>query len=351
MDFAFHKKLNCIVGPNGIGKTNLLDALHYLCLTKSYFSNSDGQNIRNGADFFRIDGTVEQLDKSDNIVYKLQLGKRKEVMLNDTPYTKVAHHIGKFPAIMITPDDNQLILGGSEERRKFVDGTISQVSADYLEWLITYNKILVQRNAALKTFAETGKTDFALVETYDESLADLGVRIFEVRKKSLADLAVFFNKVYPVISLNREVAAFDYVSQMKNGDYKLLLKQGLKRDIILQRTDVGIHKDDIEFLLSDTKLKKFASQGQQKSFIIALKLAQYHFIFSAKKNKPILLIDDIFDKLDIERSRQLLQIILGDEYGQVFITDTDSDKINSLLSEENPDYKLIKFELKKNEQQ
>jgi DNA replication and repair protein RecF len=339
------------VGPNGVGKTNLLDALHYLCLTKSYFSNSDGQNIRNGADFFRIDGTVEQPDKPDNIVYKLQSGKRKEVILNDTPYTKVARHIGKFPAIMITPDDNQLILGGSEERRKFIDGTISQVSADYLDWLITYNKILVQRNAALKTFAETGRTDLALIDTYDESLADLGTRIFKMRKKSLAELAVFFNNVYPVISLNREVAAFDYISQMNGGDYKSLLKQGLKRDIILQRTDVGIHKDDIEFLLSDTKLKKFASQGQQKSFIIALKLAQYHFIHTAKNNKPILLIDDIFDKLDIERSKQLLQIILSDEYGQVFITDTDNDKISLLMNEDSSDYKLIKFELKQHEQQ
>jgi len=315
-----------------VGKTNLLDAIHYLCLTKSYFAGTDAQNIRHGENFIRIDGNIIDADSNNTIVYKLQQGKRKEFLVNDRLCIKASEYVGMFPVVMITPDDNQLVLGSSEERRRFVDNTISQISREYLEDLMQYNKVLQLRNAALKSFAETGRVDKGLLEVYDQQLTPPASRIFEMRTKYLEQLEGFFNQIYPTISLQREAASFIYQSQLKQQTFSALLASGLQRDLALQRTDFGIHKDDLEFYLDGTRLKRFGSQGQQKSFIIALKLAQYHFIRSFKKVKPLLLVDDIFDKLDRDRSSKLLEMLTSENVGQVFITDTDPLKIKELTA-------------------
>lgn len=341
--FSFEKRINCIIGNNGTGKTNLLDAIYYLCLTKSYFNSIDQQNILFDRDFFRLEGEFEKEQAKYHLVYKLPAGKKKEVIINDTPLTRLSDHIGNFPAIIISPDDSQLIMGSSEERRKFIDTTISQVNHDYLNQLILYNKILAQRNAALKKFAETRRTDRTLIESYNQQLVPLGIKIHEARKIVTEKLSPMFQTFYQQVSLEREKTRFVYISQLNEKPFDELLKDNFERDLMLQRTDGGIHKDELEFYIGANKLKKFGSQGQQKSFIIAIKFAQYHFIKVNKNFAPVLLIDDIFDKLDQDRSRKLVELIAGDEFEQVFITDTDEKHISEALYDKEELFSIIRF--------
>lgn len=331
---SFSKKVNCFIGNNGAGKTNLLDAIYYLCLTKSYFSSTDVQNILFGKDFFRLEGNLTTPLGAFHVVYKLLGGRKKELFVNDVTVPKLSAHIGHFPAVMIAPDDNQLVLGSSEERRRFIDATISQVNIQYLEWLILYNKFLAQRNATLKDFAEKKRTDMDLLESYNVQLHTLGTKIYEARQTVVEQLQPIFNYYYSELSLEREQVSFQYVSQLTDKPLDILLEETLQKDLLLQRTECGIHRDDLDFFIGNNKLKRFGSQGQQKSFIISLKLAQHQFISKAKGFHPLLLIDDIFDKLDNDRSRQLLHIILSDNFGQVFITDTDEQHILNELGNE-----------------
>lgn len=333
VSLSFSKKLNGFIGKNGAGKTNLLDAVYYLCLTKSYFATSDQQNILFGKDFFRLDGRFQKTDGAFEVVYKLPPNRRKELTVNDVGIAKLSDHIGEFPCIIISPDDSQLITGSSEERRKFLDGTLSQVNHEYLEWLIAYNKVLTQRNAALKNFTETKRTDRALLETYDRQLIPLGTKIYEARRIVIEKLQPVFQRLYREISLEREPVSFTYYSQLNDKPLEDLLKATVEKDLMLMRTDAGTHRDDLEFFLSTNKMKRFGSQGQQKSFIIALKLAQYELIRQSKNFAPLLLIDDIFDKLDPDRSRQLIDMIASDKFGQVFITDTDDAHIREVLKD------------------
>jgi DNA replication and repair protein RecF len=343
-EFFFSKKINSVIGNNGIGKTNVLDAIYYLCLTKSYFSSNDAQNILLGKDFFRLQGFCEQESKSNEIVYKLQSGRKKDLTVNDINIAKMSQHIGQFPVVMIAPDDNLLILGGSEERRRFIDSTISQVNPAYLEWLMQYNKVLAQRNAALKEFAERNTFDKTLLETYNMRLAQLGTNIYEARKIVIEKLQPIFKKMYAELSLERDVVKFTYVSQMHDKPLADLLEENVKRDLILQRTESGIHKDDIDFFMGDQKIKKFGSQGQQKSFVIALKFCEYQFIAEAKGYQPLLLIDDIFDKLDPDRSRQLINMIASDKFGQVFLTDTDERHLCEAMTNMKDFYEIIRLD-------
>jgi len=339
LSLNFSKKINCFIGNNGVGKTNIVDAVYYLCLTKSYFNSVDQQNILFGKDFFRLEGRFQKVvgDNTNHgtgafeIVYKLPANKRKELLINDVAVPKLSDHIGNFPCIIISPDDSQLILGSSEERRKFLDGTISQINHEYLEWLITYNKILTQRNAALKQFAETKRTDKQLLETYDRQLVPLGTKIYEARKVVMQKLQPIFRKFYKEISLEREPVSFSYYSQLNEKSFDVLLQDSLNKDLVLQRTDVGIHKDDMEFFIGSNKMKKFGSQGQQKSFIISMKFAQYELIKQSKQFQPVMLIDDIFDKLDNDRSQKLIELIASGEFGQVFLTDTEDTHIRETL--------------------
>ena len=339
----FTTKLNCFIGNNGVGKTNLLDAIYYLCLTKSYFNNTDQQNILFGQEYLRLTGDFVKRDEMHYLVYKLSGVRKKELTISDAPVNKLSDHIGNYPAIIITPDDSQLILGNSEERRRFIDSTISQVHRQYLLWLMQYNKLLTQRNAALKRMNETGRVDQTLIETYDKQLAPLGTAIYEARKVAIEKLTPLFDSFYKTISLEREHASLQYVTQLNEAPFEELLDNGFNRDLVLQRTDSGVHKDDIDFFIGTNKMKKFGSQGQQKSFIIAIKLAQYHFIKNAKGFQPLLLIDDIFDKLDNDRSQRLVEMISGPDFGQVFITDTDDAHIKDALRGQEDIYEVFRL--------
>ncbi|MCW5909406.1 MAG: DNA replication and repair protein RecF [Chitinophagales bacterium] len=347
LNLDFEGKLTCIIGNNGTGKTNLLDAVYYLCLTKSYFNSVDQQNIRFGSDFFRLQGLFENEVKQHDVVYKLASGRKKELSVSDVPIPKLSEHIGKFPAVIISPDDSLLITGNSDERRRFLDSTLSQVNRQYLLWVIEYNKIVAQRNAALKRFAEAGTFNKALIESYNQQLVPLGDAIHQARKTAITKLIPSFNAFYRTISLEREQVSMRYVSQLNDKPFDVLLDETMQRDALLQRTEAGIHKDDIDFFIGENKLKKFGSQGQQKSFVIAAKFAQYAFIKEAKGFHPLLLIDDIFDKLDNDRSQRLIEMIAGDDFGQVFLTDTDDSHIKETLSGKENKYSVVKINYEK----
>jgi DNA replication and repair protein RecF len=347
---VFSRKINCLIGNNGVGKTNLLDAIYYLCLTKSYFTATDQQNIMFSKDFFRLAGYFTRLNDSFEIVYKLPSNKKKELFINDSPVPRLSSHVGNFPAIIISPDDSQLILGSSEERRRFLDNTISQVNHEYLDELILYNKVLAQRNAALKSFAETKNIDRALIESYDRQLVALGTKIYEARRIVTGKLSPIFQAFYKQLSFEREQVSFTYSSQLNDKPFEQLLTENFNRDVILQRTDVGIHKDDIDFFMipklfsgTPAKIKRFGSQGQQKSFIISIKFAQYSFIKNNKDFKPLMLIDDIFDKLDNDRSQKLVELLASNEFGQVFITDTDDAHIGKALEGKEDLFEIIRI--------
>lgn len=328
---AFSRRINCFIGANGLGKTNILDAIHYLALTKSYFSTTDQQNIRIGADFMRLTGEVTIQQQDYRIVSRQPAGKRKDFSINDLPYKKMSDHVGMMPVVMIAPDDSVLISGSSEERRKFLDNTLSQTDHEYLEHLVLYNKYLDQRNALLKSINAGGRQDTVLLEGYDEQLARYGESVYRRRRQALAELEPIFAHYHRLVSLEREHTSFTYDSTMNDRPLADQLRDNLPRQILLERTTAGPHRDDIAFLLGDTRLKRFGSQGQQKSFLIALKLAQYHYIRAHKSFHPLLLIDDIFDKIDGERSRQLMQLLSSDHFGQIFITDTDEKHITDEL--------------------
>ena len=324
--------MNCFIGSNGVGKTNILDAIHYISLTKSYFNATDQQNIRFGTDFMRLEAATTISGEAYQIVCRLPIGKKKEFIVNDIAYRKMSDHIGLMPVVMIAPDDNQLIIGSSEERRKFIDNTISQIDREYLEHLILYNKYLEQRNALLKNINTTGHRDNILLENYDENLAKYGTSIHHKRKTALDELETIFKHYHPIVCLDREETSFEYDSLQNDTPLSELLKKNIAKEIIMERTLSGPHRDDVVFSIGGNKLKRFGSQGQQKSFLIALKLAQYQYIKKHISFLPFLLIDDIFDKIDKERSKQLVQLLSGADFGQIFITDTEEMHIMDELS-------------------
>ncbi|MCS6934482.1 MAG: DNA replication/repair protein RecF [Chitinophagales bacterium] len=321
--FSFCHGVNCLTGKNGAGKTNILDAIYYLCLTKSYFHNNDARNAMFGSDFFRLDGHFTVTGVEHRVTVKFAAGKKKELFVNDAPVQKLTDFVGRFPVVMVTPDDNHLVTGYSEERRKLLDATLSQVSGQYLQQLMMYNRYLAQRNAALRQYGVTQSTDHTLLQTYDAQLSILGTAIYEARREAVKKLQEWFNEIYPELSLSREQVSFSYISQLSQKPLHHLLAENMAKDIALQRTECGIHRDDLEFYIGNHPLRRFGSQGQQKSFTTALKLAQHRFISQAKGHPPLLLIDDISDKLDSDRSARLLQLIASGQFGQVFITDTD----------------------------
>ncbi len=331
-ELSFAPGVNAFVGSNGAGKTNLLDAMHYLSLCKSYFNPIDSQQIKQGADFFMINGVFEKDGQKEIIACGLKSNQKKQFKRNKKEYQRLADHIGLFPSVMISPYDISIIIEGSEERRRFIDNVISQTDNQYLDELITYNKTLVNRNALLKLIADTGKYDPALLEVYDDQLILSGDRIFQKRKAFMEVFTAVFNKHYQYISDDAEQVALVYESQLLNADFADLLKRSVERDRVLERTTNGIHKDDLQFTIHGMPMKKFGSQGQQKSFLIALKLAQYSFLYEQKGYKPLLLLDDIFDKLDDNRTLKLMQMVSNNDFGQVFITDTSAERINRIFN-------------------
>jgi len=341
--FDFQQKINCFVGNNGVGKTNILDAIYYLSFAKSYFNSVAGQNIRHGEAFFMIEGDYVLNDRSEKIVCSLKKGQKKVLKRNGKNYEKFSEHIGQLPLVIISPADRDLVTEGSDTRRKFIDGVISQQNKNYLNDLLSYNKVLSQRNALLKYFAANRTFDSLNLEVYNEQLSEYGARIFEVRKVFLEKFIPIFNEKYQIISEDKEVVNLEYKSQLHDFSMKDLLQQSLEKDKMLQYTASGIHKDDLSFEIGAYPIKKFGSQGQQKSYLIALKFAQFEFIKQQANVVPILLLDDIFDKLDESRVLQIIKLVDNDEFGQIFITDTHSERTENIVKQSNKPYQIFRL--------
>jgi DNA replication and repair protein RecF len=319
---TFLPEANAFTGPNGSGKTNLLDAIHYLSLCKSYFNPIDSQHIRAGEEWFMVQGEFDKDEYTDHISCSLKRNQKKQFKKNKKDYPRLADHIGQFPLVMISPSDTAIITEGSEERRKFVDNVISQTDNKYLDTLIQYNRILLQRNTLLKNIKETGVFDLGLLEVLNMQLSDVGETIYQRRKLFMEDFLPAFQRHYQYISEDAEFVSLVYDSALHHRRLDQLLDESLEKDRALL---FSIH--------DNMPLKKFGSQGQQKSFLIALKLAQYSFLTAQKKFKPLLLLDDIFDKLDEKRTKMLMQMVSNDEFGQIFITDTDSKRMQAIFDE------------------
>jgi DNA replication and repair protein RecF len=341
--FEFDSKINCLTGRNGIGKTNVLDAIYHLAYGKSYFNPLAVQNIRHGEEFFVIDGEFEKAGRSELIVCSLKKGQKKVLKRNGKEYEKFSDHIGFIPLVIISPSDRDLITEGSETRRKFVDAVISQLDRPYLHQLIQYQKVLMQRNALLKYFAANRTFDRETLDVYNEQLNDLGQPIFETRKKFLEEFIPIFNKHHHAITDSAESVQLVYQSDLDGKDFLQLLDESLSRDKILQYTSVGIHKDDLSFEIDGHPIKKFGSQGQQKSFLIALKLAQFDFVKRQSGEKPLLLFDDIFDKLDEIRVGKIVEMVNNDEFGQLFISDTHAERTEAIVKSTHQSYKMFKL--------
>ncbi len=333
-ELRFTDKINCFVGSNGAGKTNLLDAIYYLSFCKSYFNPIDSQNIRHEEGFFAIHGIyLKNGDESTDKVSCVQKrNQRKQFMLNGKEYDRLADHIGLYPLVMISPYDRDLINEGSEVRRRYIDAVISQFDKIYLDDLISYNKALYQRNSLLKEFAERNYFDRNLLEIWDEQLIKFGTGIHLKRKNFIADFLPVFNQYFGIISGGREMVSIAYESQLHAHEFSQLMQGSVQKDRALRHTSAGIHKDDLIFNIGSYPVKRFGSQGQQKSFVIAIKLAQFEYTRNIKGFKPILLFDDIFDKLDENRVTQLVQLVSQDSFGQVFISDTQYDRVAKLTA-------------------
>jgi DNA replication and repair protein RecF len=326
---TFAPGVNAFTGDNGAGKTNILDALHYLSLCKSYFNPIDSQQIKQQADFFMVQGVFEKGDQEDVLACSLKRNQKKQFKKNKKDYQRLADHIGVYPLVMISPNDSFIISEGSEERRKFIDNVISQTDNRYLDDLILYNKYLQSRNSLLKQQALSKNYDDDLLAVYNEQLVLVGEQIFEKRKLFINPFIEIFNKHYQYLTNDTEPVELVYESQLFENRFVDLLNNTLSKDRALERTTTGIHKDDLLFTIHGMPLKKFGSQGQQKSFLIALKLAQYSFLRERKGFKPLLLLDDIFDKLDDKRTRKLMEMVSHDDFGQIFITDTSAERVRN----------------------
>ncbi|UYZ58401.1 DNA replication/repair protein RecF [Hymenobacter latericus] len=326
--------INCFIGENGSGKTNLLDAIHYLSMTKSAFAASDAQCMKQGADFFLVKGSfsLPSSPASDTIQCSLRTGQKKLVTHNKQPYDRISDHIGQYPVVLISPYDTDLIRQGSEDRRKYFDSIISQLDHAYLELLIQYSFLLKQRNALLKQFAERHTFDRDYLQVLDEQLVPAGEQLVIRRQEFLKQFTLVFQRHYQELADSREQVTLEHKSQLPDQNFGQLLRQHERKDLALQRTTMGPHKDDYVFLMDEAPVKSFGSQGQQKSYAIALKLAHFEIMATQKQHKPLLLLDDIFDRLDERRITRLLQLVANHTFGQVFLTDTHLERTDRALS-------------------
>lgn len=341
--FDFSPEINCFVGNNGAGKTNILDALHYLSMAKSFLGNLDAQNILHDSDFFAIEAEIHGEEKNDIIKVQLPKEGKKIIKKNDKTYERIADHIGFLPSVMISPYDANLISDGSESRRKFLDAMISQTDSDYLFALIQYQKTLQQRNALLKYFAKNRTFDLDSLEIYNEPLNKFGTQIFEKRQRFVASILPTIQHFYEIISKGNEKVTVIYESNLNEQNFEEILSENLEKDRVLTYTSRGIHKDDLRFEMNGNLIKKFGSQGQQKSFLIALKLAQIKRIKDITNKNPILLLDDIFDKLDDNRVSQLIELVNQQNFGQIFITDTHRERTESVVKRINEESKIFQI--------
>ncbi len=339
-EINFSPKINCLIGFNGAGKTNILDAIYYLSYCKSHSNNIDNQNITHNENFFVIQGNYVIKNKNEHIYCGLKRKKKKHFKRNKKEYQRLSEHIGLLPLVLISPSDSELIAEGSDERRKFMDSIISQYNQIYLQDLIKYNNSLQQRNSLLKNNIE----DTSIFEIWEEQMVLFGEKIHLIRKEFTAKFLPIFQQYYQVISEKKESVSFNYHSQLHNSSLKEELISSRKRDSILGYTTKGIHKDDLEMKLGDYPIKKIGSQGQNKTYLIALKLAKFDFLKSIVGANPILLMDDIFDKLDTERVKQIIKLVSEKHFGQIFITDTNREHLDEIIKDMHQDTKIFRIE-------
>lgn len=333
-ELTFSPHLNVITGPNGTGKTNVLDAVHFLCNTKSAFSSSDTTSIQLGAAFFRLEGHFTEAKKNQKVECICQQVGGKEFLLNGKEPEKLANYIGQFPVVLTSPYDTDLIREGSEVRRRFFDLVLSQSDNEYLESLMAYNRLLKQRNALLKQMAESGRSNKALLSTYDEQMLPLAEAVFKSRQKFVALFLPIMEKEYNSLADSSEKPAIAYVSEGNTPDFRERFLANHSQDAIAQRTLLGPHSDDYEFTFNGMSVKKLGSQGQQKTFALSLKLAHFEYIVRYKSKKPILLLDDIFDRLDEKRIQRLADSVVGNKFGQVFVTDANPKRVTQVFAGE-----------------
>ncbi|MGB5648097.1 DNA replication/repair protein RecF [Muriicola sp.] len=341
VNFEFDTKINCFVGNNGIGKTNMLDAIYHLSFGKSYFNPIATQNIKHGADFFVIEGNFMLNEREEKIVCSLKRNVKKIIRRNGKTYERLADHIGLLPLVIISPADRDLIIEGSDTRRKFMDGVISQSDRAYLQSLMNYQKVLAQRNALLKYFAANHTFDPGTLSIYNDQLHSYGQEIYEKRANFIEKFEPIFQEQYKLISGESEDVSLVYNSRLHEAELSELLTSNIERDRALQYTSVGIHKDDLDFQIGEYPIKKFGSQGQQKSFLIALKFAQFHFLKALVNTTPILLLDDIFDKLDEHRVAHIITLVEDKNFGQIFISDTHAERTEKIIKEIHQTYKIF----------
>lgn len=341
--FEFNTKINCFVGSNGVGKTNVLDAIYHLAFTKGYFNAIAVQNIKHHKEFFVIEGVFNLNEREEHINCSVKKGQKKVIKRNGKEYEKLSEHIGLIPVVIISPNDTNLISEGSDLRRKFMDSVIAQSDKSYLQNLIHYNKVLSQRNALLKYFASNHTFDALNIEVYNQQLVEVGNQIYQKRKSFTEKFTPIFKKRYHHISNAVESVSFGYKSQLEKSDFNELLQKNLEKDRVLQYTSVGIHRDDLLYSIGDYPIKKFGSQGQQKTYLIALKLAEFDLIKLQSKKTPILLLDDIFDKLDENRVSKIVDLVNDDNFGQIFITDTHAERTENVIKKTNQPYKMFQL--------
>jgi len=339
-EFDFDEKINCFVGNNGVGKTNILDAVFFLSFGKSYFNNNIRQIIRFGERVFSINGFYDFGQTDEHIHISYELDKKKIIKRNNKPYPKLAEHVGLIPLVMISPYDRDLISERGETRRKFIDRIISQADSAYLSALIAYQKVLSQRNRLLKYFAANHRFDADTLSVYNEQLHEYGTVIYYKRKKFLSDFSLFLKQKYEVLSSGKEQVDIIYQSHLQEDKLINLLSDNIQKDRILQHTTKGIHRDDFVFSINERLIRKFGSQGQQKSFLIALRLAEFQFLKKKATQTPILLFDDIFDKLDENRVAQIIQMVNDKTFGQIFISDTHAERTEQLVKKIHQSYKV-----------
>ena len=342
-EFKLDSKINCFVGNNGVGKTNILDAIYHLSMGKSYFNIKNDQIINKGKNYMLVDGVFELNGKKESIVCSLKLGEKKVLKRNAKPYKKFSNHIGLIPVVLISPYDNDLINEGSSERRKFIDSIISQNDKEYLTNLIAYTKVIQNRNKLLKEYNKSVDFDLDTIGVYDDQIYKLSGPIFNARENFIKEFAPLVLEKYKQISDNKEKISISYKSDLINNNIQNLIEDSFQKDVILQFTSVGLHKDDFIFNIDNNRIKKFGSQGQQKSFLIALKLAQFDYLKNKTGNSPILLMDDIFDKLDLYRVKRIVEIVNSTNFGQLFLSDTDKERIERVLSSLNLSTKIFEI--------
>ncbi|MGL5787345.1 MAG: DNA replication/repair protein RecF [Bacteroidales bacterium] len=338
-ELDFSSKINCFLGNNGMGKTNLLDAIYYLSFCKSSSHLPDTQNIRHEQDFFMLQGIYEHDRQHEEIYCGMKKRQKKHFKRNKKEYDKFSDHIGLIPLVMISPDDSELIMGGSDERRKFLDMVISQHNKAYLEYLIRYNKALQQRNMLLKA---DSMPEESLFEIWEDQMAAAAEFIFNERQLFLESFTPVFEHYYNRICRGNESVSLLYQSHLAEGNLTAQLKDSRGKDRILGYSTKGVHKDDLTMNIGDYPIKKLGSQGQNKTFLIALKFAQFAYLKSKRISSPILLLDDIFDKLDAIRMEEIIKLVAGADFGQIFITDTNREYLDEIIQKVGSDYRLFK---------